>query len=191
MCGGRGVTKICPWQHPQNSISLSGEELPFPPSFIGTLSSILSYWPGIQVWRTTEFQQVDPIMRGDQKNMLEELCHQRKAFNPLLHLLLAWLTLHMPRVFKSQVFLCIKRNSHTCPPTRLFPLWIPFVFISFSLKNKRVAPLLDSLFPVWRIAYDVMRGEEGLGRAPPSTILITCTPGHTPSPLYSHTTMMS
>lgn len=30
-----------------------------------------------------------------------------------------------------------------------------------------------------------MRGEEGLGRAPPSTILTTCTPGHTPSPLSS------
>lgn len=88
VCGERGDEDMALTTSPKQHLPFRARAA-LPSSFIGTLSSILSHWPGIQVQRTTEFQQVDPIVGGDQKNILEELCHQRKAFNPLLHLLLA------------------------------------------------------------------------------------------------------
>ena len=54
------------------------------------------------------------------------------------------------------------------------------MFISFSPKDKHVALLLDSPFPLCRTADDVMRREAGL--EPSSTSLITPTHGHTSLP---------
>lgn len=50
------------------------------------------------------------------------------------------------QISKSRSFLLIKKKSNACPPTRLFPLWILLIFISFPFNNMLIASLLDFFF---------------------------------------------
>lgn len=129
--GRERAAKMEPWYHLPNSRPSQGSSC-FPSGLIRTHFSFCPSGLGYRSEGPQNCTEDGLHHRMRSEKILEGLCHQRKAWDPLSNLLSFWLKLHMHRVSKSWIFLLIKKNSMLAHPLT-FSCFGFFWYLSLSL----------------------------------------------------------